>query len=309
MGMSEFYGQRDEVESIETIHRALDLGINFLDTSDAYGPFTNEELVGRAIRGRRDDVFLATKFGIVRDPRDPIARTLDGSPQHAREALEGSLQRLGVDHLDLYYLHRVDPKVPIEQTMQALAELAHAGKIRYVGLSEVSAQTLERACRVHPVAALQSEYSLWTRDPEHGVLAACRRLGVAFVAYSPLGRGFLSGQITRAETLDAGDYRRATPRFQAENLRNNLGLLRELHAVAGEVGATVAQIALAWVLAQGDDIIPIPGTKRVRYLEQNAAAAEVRLNAGHLARLDMAFPPGVASGERYPEAMMRSIDR
>jgi len=309
MGMSEFYGKRDDPGSIEAIHRALGLGINFLDTSDAYGPFTNEELVGRAIRGRRDQVFLATKFGIVRDPHDPTRRSFDGSPRYARQAIEGSLQRLGVDHVDLYYLHRVDPAVPIEETMQALADLVRAGKIRHVGLSEVSAQTLERACRVHPVAALESEYSLWTRDPEHGVLGACRRLGVAFVAYSPLGRGFLSGTITSTDALDAGDYRRATPRFQAENLRSNIGLLRELDAVAAQVGSTAAQVALAWVLAQGDDIIPIPGTKRVRHLEQNAAATAIGLNAGQLARLDMAFPPGVASGERYPETMMQSVDR
>jgi aryl-alcohol dehydrogenase-like predicted oxidoreductase len=309
MGMSQFYGQPDEGESIATIHRALDLGVNFLDTADAYGPFSNEELVGRAIRGRRGEVVLATKFGIVRDPRDPSARNVDGSPNYARHAIEGSLRRLRVDHVDLYYLHRVDPKVPIEQTMQALADLVRDGKVRHVGLSEASAQTLERAHRVHPVAALQSEYSLWSRDPERAVLAACRRLGVAFVAFSPLGRGFLSGAITSVDALGAGDQRRNLPRFQDANFQANLGLLRELGAVAAEAGATMAQVALAWVLAQGDDIIPIPGTKRVPYLEQNAAAAQMRLNAGQLARLDMAFAPGAASGERYAQAMMKWVDR
>jgi aryl-alcohol dehydrogenase-like predicted oxidoreductase len=309
MGMSSVDGERDEAGSIATIQRALDLGIDFLDTSDAYGPFTNEELVGRAIRGRRDQVVLATKFGIVRDPRDPSASILDGSPRHAREAIEGSLRRLGVDHVDLYYLHRVDPKVPIEQTMTALAELVREGKVRHVGLSEASAHTLERACAVHPVTALQSEYSLWTRDPERGNLAACRQLGVGFVAYSPLGRGFLSGAITSVEALDAGDYRRGMPRFQEDNLRNNLGLLRELQAVAAGIGATPAQVALAWLLAQGDDIVPIPGTRRVPTLEQNAAAADIRLNAEQLARLDMVFAPGAASGGRDTEAMLRSADR
>ena len=255
-----------EAESIATIHRALDLGINFLEASDACGPSSNEELVGRAIRGRRDQVFLAARFGLVPDPQDPSGRPLDSGPRQARQAIEGSLQRLGVDHVDLYTLHRIEPEVPIEQTMQALADLVRAGKARHVGLSGASAQTLEDACRVHPVAALQSEYSLWTRDPERGVLVACRRLGVAFVACSPLGGGFLSGQ--------------------------NPGLPRELDAVAGELGSTRAQVALAWLLAQGDDIIPIPGTRRVSNLEQNAAAALLRLNAAQLARLDMAFPRG-----------------
>jgi aryl-alcohol dehydrogenase-like predicted oxidoreductase len=310
MGMSAFYGQPpEEAESIATIRHALDLGVNFLDTADVYGPFANEELVGRAIRGRRDEVVLATKFGIVRDPANAAVPLIDGSPQHARQALEASLKRLGVDHIDVYYLHRVDPAVPIEDTMQALADFVRAGKILHVGLSEASAQTLERACRVHPVTALQSEYSLWTRDPERGVLAACRRLGVGFVAFSPLGRGFLSGRITQVDNLDADDYRRRTPRFQADNLRDNLGLLRELEAIAGEVSGTAAQVALAWVLAQGDDIVPIPGTKKRGYLEQNAGAAAIRLNAEQLARLDMAFPPGAAAGDRYPEATMKTVNR
>jgi aryl-alcohol dehydrogenase-like predicted oxidoreductase len=309
MGMSGFYGPCDEAESIATIRRALDLGINFLDTADAYGPFGNEELVGRAIRGRRDQVVLATKFGIVRDPRDPSARGIDGSPEYARQAIEASLRRLETDHVDLYYLHRVDPKVPIEVTIEALAMLVREGKILHVGLSEASAQTLERAHRVHPVSALQSEYSLWTRDPERGVLAACRRLGVGFVACSPLGRGFLSATIRSPQALDAGDYRLATPRFQAGNLRDNLSLLRELEAVAAEVGATPAQVALAWVLAQGDDIVPIPGTKRISWLEQNSAAAGLRLDASQLARLDMAFPAGAAAGERSCEPTMKRVGR
>jgi aryl-alcohol dehydrogenase-like predicted oxidoreductase len=274
-----------------------------------YGPHTNEELVGQAIRGQRDRVFLATKFGIVRDPNDPARRGLDGRPEYVRAACEGSLRRLGVETIDLYYQHRVDPATPIEETVGAMAELVRAGKVRYLGLSEVSAATLERACAVHPITAVQSEYSLWTRDPESDVLAACRRLGVGFVAYSPLGRGFLTGAIQRPEDFAEDDYRRFSPRFQGENFARNLTLVDQVRMLAQRKGCQASQLALAWVLAQGEDVVPIPGTKRRRYLEENVAAVEVALTAAELAEIDAVFPPDVAAGLRYPEEMMRLVNR
>ncbi|HBI42410.1 MAG TPA: aldo/keto reductase [Planctomycetales bacterium] len=307
MGMSEFYSGRDDAESVSTIHRALDLGVDFLDTADMYGPHINEELVGKAIKGRRDKVVLATKFGIVRGD-DPAIRGVNGKPEYVRSSCEGSLKRLNVDVIDLYYLHRVDPNTPIEDTVGAMAELVRQGKVRYLGLSEAGPTTLRRASAVYPIAALQSEYSLWTRDAEDGVLVACRELGIGFVPYSPLGRGFLTGRFRKFEDLPADDYRRQSPRFQGENFTKNIDLVKRVEEVAAKKGCTSSQLALAWVLAQGDDIVPIPGTKRRKYLEENLAALEIKLTPEDLTRIDEVAPKGAASGTRYPESMMRALN-
>jgi len=301
MGMSEFYGTADEAEAIDVIHRALDLGCTFLDTADMYGPFTNEKLVGRAIAGRRDEVVLATKFGNERRP-DGSRVGVNGSPEYVRSACDASLQRLGVDVIDLYYQHRVDTTVPIEDTVGAMAELVAAGKVRHLGMSEAAPETLRRAATVHRITALQTEYSLWTRDPEeNGVLATCRELGIGFVAYSPLGRGFLTGQITSPDDLEEGDFRRHNPRFQGENFQRNLDLVDKVREIAAEKECTPGQLALAWLLARGDDVVPIPGTKRVRYLEENFGALDVKLTEDDLRRIDAVAPVGAAAGDRYPD--------
>ena len=311
MGMSDFYGPRDDVESLATLDRALDLGVTFFDTADMYGPHTNEELLGRWLRERgvRGRVVLATKFGIVRDPADPSRRGVSGRPEYVRQSCEGSLRRLGVDQIDLYYQYRVDPDVPVEETVGAMARLVEEGKVAHLGLSEAGPATIRRACAVHPVAAVQTEYSLWTRDPEDEVLPACRALGVGFVPYSPLGRGFLTGEIRTPDDLAPDDFRRTNPRFQGENFQKNLDLVDRVKEVARDRGCTPGQLALAWLLAQGDDLVPIPGTRRVARLEENVAAADIALTPGDLARLDEAAPRGAAAGTRYPEAGMRMVGR
>jgi aryl-alcohol dehydrogenase-like predicted oxidoreductase len=308
MGMSDFYGQRNDAESTRTLHRAVELGITFFDTADMYGPFVNEELLGHAFAGQRAQVVIATKFGIQRDPNEPSKRGINGRPEYVRQACEASLRRLKTDYIDLYYQHRVDPTTPIEETVGAMAELVKEGKVRFLGLSEAAPDTVRRAHAVHPITALQSEYSLWSRDPEDGPLQTCRELGIGFVPYSPLGRGFLTGQIQKFEDLAADDYRRFTPRFQGENFQRNLDLVARIKEMATEKGCTPGQLALAWVLAQGNDIVPIPGTKRVEYLEENVGALNVQLSPADLQAINAIAPQGAAAGSRYPAEMMKSVN-
>jgi aryl-alcohol dehydrogenase-like predicted oxidoreductase len=309
MGMSEFYGAADEAESIATLHRALELGIHFWDTADTYGIGDNEELLARAMTGRRDRVVLATKFAVVRDKSDPSVRRVSGKPEYVKSACEASLRRLKTDYIDLYYQHRVDPETPIEDTVGAMAELVKEGKVRHLGLSEAAPETLRRASRVHKISALQTEYSLWSRDPEDEILPTCRELGIGFVAYSPLGRGFLTGRFKTFEDLEANDYRRFSPRFQGENFAKNLELVAKVQSLAAEKGVKASQLALAWLLHQGDDVVPIPGTKRRAFLEENAAGGAVELSAAELAAIEVVAPKGVAAGGRYPATMMSSVNR